>query len=93
MIQESGVHVHHARGDRAFYNMQTVTVIGEVHHQVKLAESAAPDTPASTADACGRCGSTFRTSFRPMPARSGETRTPAPAILRPASYSMSEPHP
>ena len=43
MIQESGVHVRHERGDRAFYNMQTDTVIGEVHHQVKLTESAAPD--------------------------------------------------
>ena len=51
MIQESGVHVRHERGDRAFYNMQTDTVIGEVHHQVKLTESAAPDTHASTADA------------------------------------------
>ena len=43
MIQESGVHVRHERGDRAFYNMQTDTVIGEVHHQFKLTESAAPD--------------------------------------------------
>ena len=43
LIQESGVHVRHERGDRAFYNMQTDTVIGEVHHQVKLTESAAPD--------------------------------------------------
>ena len=43
MIQESGVHVRHERGDRAFYNMQTDTVIGEVQHQVKLTESAAPD--------------------------------------------------
>ena len=51
MIQESGVHVRHERGDRAFYNMQTDTVIGEVHHQVKLTESADPDTHASTADA------------------------------------------
>ena len=51
MIQESRVHVRHARGDCAFYNMQPDTVIGEVHHQVKLTESAAPDTPASTADA------------------------------------------
>ena len=42
-MQESGVHVRHERGDRAFYNMQTDTVIGEVHHQVKLTESAAPD--------------------------------------------------
>ena len=37
------MHVRHERGDRAFYNMQTDTVIGEVHHQVKLTESAAPD--------------------------------------------------
>ena len=48
MIQESGVHVRHERGDRAFYNMQTDTVIGEVHHQVKLTESAAPDSCART---------------------------------------------
>ena len=64
MIQESGVHVRRRSplawsswsgpgrtGRSAFYNMQTDTVIGEVHHQVKLTESAAPDTHASTADA------------------------------------------
>ena len=90
MIQESGVHVRHERGDRAFYNMQTDTVIGEVHHQVKLTESAAPDTHASTADARGRCGSTFRTSFRPMPARSGEPeRPPRRSCVLPATACRS----